>query len=270
MEALTEEVSPDSLGDQEFTAALSSLCCGPETHLEDIFEVFRDRLVGSEDDPRIERLLDLAALLVDATLLWYPVGAGEAGARTICKLKYLIRIIENESFGRRALRSLSWRFPAEWIPLFHIGADANFHLDIEAPSVLRMTSLQTNYLWLTEEVIGSDAAGEETETKAEGEHEPTEAADGTADAEELESGDEVDRVPDGKPPAEATIDNASEVDAKAERVGVRPEEFVDNEGSIAHVYVSGRRPVGGAVKVSLQPTPLGADFNVTFHRPLAW
>jgi hypothetical protein len=206
MFALAAEATPVSLEDREFNKALKSLCCGPETHLEESFNGFRDRLVEDPADPKVERLLDLAAMLTDATLLWYPVEPSEIGQRTVCKLEYLIRNFESERVLRRVARSLSWSFPADYIPLWHIGADANFHVDIEAPSVLEIRSLQTRYFWF------------------------------------------------GDPPA----DSGGEPDAdtkQAEEVELRPEEYTDIEGGLAHVYVSGRRPLGADLITTFAPSP---------------
>ncbi len=206
MLALAAKASPSSLEDEEFRKALKSLCCGPETHLEASFDTFRDRLVDDAADPKVERLLDLAAALTDATLLWYPVEPSEVGRRTVCKLEYLIRNFESERMLRRVARSLSWRFPADYIPLWHIGADANFHVDIEAPSVLVIRSLQTRYFWF------------------------------------------------GNP----SPDSGGEPDAdtkQAEAVELRPEEYSDIEGGLAHIYVSGRRPLGADLITTFAPSP---------------
>ncbi len=204
MLAVAEEASPESLEDAKFKKALKSLCCGPETHLSSSFDTFRERLVDDPAEPKVERLLDLAATLTAATLLWYPVEPGETERRTVCKIEYLIRNFESERMWLRILRSLSWRFPADYIPLWHIGADANFHVDIEAPSVLAIRSLQTRYLWFSE---------------------PPESSDADADTQQ------------------------------AEKVELRPEEYVDIEGGLAHVYVSGRRPLGADLITTFAPSP---------------
>ena len=207
MLALAEEASPGSLGDEKFKQALKSLCCGPETHLDASFDTFRERLVDNVAAPKVERLLDLAAMLTVATLLWYPVEPIETGRRTVCKLEYLIRNVESERMWLRVLRSLSWRFPADYIPLWHIGADANFHVDIEAPSVLAIRSLETRYLWFSE------------------------------------------------PPESDGGDVGIDADTQqAEEVDLRPEEYIDIEGGLAHVYVSGRRPLGADLITTFAPS----------------
>jgi hypothetical protein len=49
-------------------------------------------------------LVEIAALLTDTTLLWYPVGELAAGQRTVAKIEYLIR---NET-AHGLLRSFCW------------------------------------------------------------------------------------------------------------------------------------------------------------------
>src|SRR5436853_819630 len=145
LEALVKEVSPASLSDQKFCKAMVNLTEGPETHLAHSFEIFRERLGGVAGDPQRERVLEIAALLPDATLLWWPVAKGGAGQRTVCKVDYLIRSVETEKRGVKVLRSLSWKQPPEFIPLWHLGADANFHAEVEAPEVLRIRSVETKF-----------------------------------------------------------------------------------------------------------------------------
>jgi hypothetical protein len=155
LRALVEQVSPASFSTSNFGEALTRLARGPETHLESAFETFRQGLRGDLDDPQVERVLDIAAMLTDATLLWYPLQPADRGVRTLCKVDYLIRGLEIESWHRRLLRSLSWRQPAEYIPLWHIGADANFHAEVEAPPVLAIRSIEPSYYWFTEDGSGT-------------------------------------------------------------------------------------------------------------------
>jgi hypothetical protein len=203
MLALVEEVSRDSLGDPNFVEAVRRLCRGPETHLEESFDHFREGLKGDVTDSRVERLLDIGAMLTDATFLWLPVSPEQRGRQQICKVQYLIRSVEDHSWQTRVLRSLSWQHPAEYIPLWHIGADANFHAEVEAPHVLTIRSVEPRYYWFGE---------------------------GGGDGEE----------------EEATVE--------AEAAGLRPDEFVDREGRLAHVYVSGRRPLAADLLVTFAPS----------------
>ncbi len=196
MSALVETVAPAAFEHPGFKAALTSLTRGPETHLEVAFETFRAGLPNDPSDKRVERLLDLAAMLTDATLLWYPVDHSRRGERMLCKVEYLIRNFETESWPLRLMRSLSWAHPAEWIPLWHIGADANFHAELEAPSVLTVRGVEPRFYWFSDESLEDD--GEETDADS----------------------------------------------AEAESVGLRPEQHIDREGRLAHVYVAGRRPLG--------------------------
>jgi hypothetical protein len=145
LEALVKDVSPTSLSDEKFHKAMVNLTEGPETHLAQSFDTFRGKLGGVAGDPRRERVLEIAALLPDATLLWWPVAEGGVGQRTVCKVDYLIRSVETEKRGVKVLRSLSWRQPPEFIPLWHLGADANFHAEVEAPEVLRIRSVETKF-----------------------------------------------------------------------------------------------------------------------------
>jgi hypothetical protein len=206
MLALVEHVSPSSLRQTEFRKALTRLGRGPETHLEEAFEAFRAGLRGDPADPKVERVLEIAAMLTDATLLWYPAGDQEGGTRTLCKVEYLIRSIETHHWHVKLLRSLSWRQPAEYIPLWHIGADANFHAEVEAPAVLAIRSVEPRYYLFA---------------------------------------DDADATPDG-----AT--------ANSEDAGLRPDEHIDREGRLAHVYVAGRRPLAADLLVTFAPSRAGA------------
>lgn len=201
--ALVEEVSPASMQHPSFAAAVRSLTRGPETHLGEAFGAFRDGLEGDLDDSRVERLLDIAAMLADATFLWYPLADAKPGERLLCKLSYLIPGEKIESLPRRIGRSLSWVHPAEYIPLWHSGADANFHAELEAPPVMRIRAVEANFYWFTE-----DDPASETELATE----------------------------------------------EAQDAGLRPDQYVDVEGSLAHVYVAGRRPLGADLLTTLAPT----------------
>jgi hypothetical protein len=218
LSALVEEVSPTSLQNPGFATALASLARGPETHLEEVFDRFRDGLTGELSDPGVERVLDLAAMLTDATLLWYPTRPAEAGRRTICKVQYLIRNFESERLGVRFLRSLSWFSPAEYIPLWHIGADATFHAELEAPSVLTIRSLEPRYYLFSDSQ--PTAEGEQASV-------PEDAPD-----------------PAGAESEDLPLDSPDSDSKAAAAVGLRPQQFIDKEGGLAHVYVSGRRPLG--------------------------
>jgi hypothetical protein len=211
LEALVDEVSPNSLAKPGFRQSLSSLARGPETHLEWAFDAFQEGLEGSISDPRVERVLDIAAMLTDATLLWFPVSIDERGAHRLCKVQYLARSIESHNRRTRVLRSLSWSQPAEYIPLWHVGADANFHAEVEAPAVLAIRSVEARFYWFAE-------TGEPGEGQAESSHAPEDSS------------------------------------AEAESVGLRPDEYVDREGRLAHLYVSGRRPLAADLVAVFAPS----------------
>ncbi|HET8863811.1 MAG TPA: hypothetical protein VFM94_11245 [Solirubrobacterales bacterium] len=208
--ALVEKVSPSSLNAADFHDALSTLARGPETHLENAFERFHAGLEGDLSDPRVERVLDIAAMLTDATVLWYPIRAHDLGVRTVCKVEYLIRNFDTERRHIRLLRSLAWLHPAAYIPLWHIGADANFHAEVEAPPVLTIRSLEPRYYLFSEE---------------------------SAIVKPGDSDSEPD--PDSK---------------AAEAVGLRPDQYIDEEGGLAHLYVSGRRPLGVDLIATFAPS----------------
>jgi hypothetical protein len=195
MKALVKEVSPNALASEPFNKALTSLTRGPETHLYEAFEVFRKGLGEIAGDPRRERVLELAAILADATFLWWPVDTASLGVRTICKIAYLIRSVEAATPLQRVRRSLSLYLPAEYIQLWHSGADANFHAEVEAPEGLTIRSPEPRFYRFAPE--GPKAAG---------------------------------------PPA------------------LRPEEFVDRAGRLAHVYFSGRRPLAADLVLTFAPT----------------
>lgn len=234
LRALIEEVAPTSLDDSDFAKALVSLARGPETHLEEAFDTFREGLRGDLSDPRIERVLDIAAMLTDATLLWYPLRTGDRGAHLLCKVQYLVRSVENHSRRVRLLRSLSWYQPAEYIPLWHIGADANFHAEVEAPPVLRIRSVEPRFYWFT------DPSAVVTEEADEGG--PGEGADDAEGAAE----ESADSENGGATPDASTLE--------AEAAGLRPDEYVDREGRLAHLYVAGRRPLAADLVAIFAPS----------------
>jgi hypothetical protein len=231
LRALIEEVAPASLGDSEFAKALVSLARGPETHLEEAFDTFRGGLRGDLSDPRVERVLDIAAMLTDATLLWYPLRPGDRGAHLLCKVKYLVRSVENHSRRVRLLRSLSWYQPAEYIPLWHIGADANFHAEVEAPPVLKIRSVEPSFYWFTDPSAVEVGLGEGADAEGAGKKSPDESAASETDS--------------------ATPDAST---LEAEAAGLRPDEYVDREGRLAHLYVAGRRPLGADLVAIFAPS----------------
>jgi hypothetical protein len=220
MLALVEQIDREALEKEAVRGAIRSLTRGPETHLERAFDTFRSGLRYDPTDKRIERLLDLAAMLTDATLLWFPVDQERQGERTLCKLEYLIRNFETDRWHLRLFRSIGWAHPAEYIPLWHIGADANFHAELEAPSVLVIRSLEPRYYWFSD----SDSVDDR-------ESEP--------DSEERTGGG-----------ARSTQEPDSD-SAEAESVGLRPEQYIDREGRLGHVYVAGRRPLGADLIATL-------------------
>lgn len=223
LNGLVEDVSPQSLNDPAFREALRSLALGTATDLAPVVDVFESGLQGDDRDPLIERVLDIAAMLADATLLWYPVNQAERGVRTICKLDYLVQSPADTKWYLRLLRSLSWYQRAEYIPLTHIGADANFHAEVEAPPVLTIRSIEPRYYWLEE--------GEEAQEEDENE-----------------------------------INLATE---DAEKAGLRPQENLEREGRLAHVYVSGRRPLGADLVVGFAPSRTGVVLSAFIAAVLA-
>jgi hypothetical protein len=214
LEALVNAISPSSLADEEFRTALRSLACGPETDLAPVHRRFVEGLKATGFDADAERLIEIGALLTDTTLLWYPISDLTPGTRLVCKLHYLIRSETADSLWQRLGRSLSWIQPAEYIRLWHAGADANFHVDVEVPQMLTIRQAEPRFLRL---------------------------------------------VPARFKNASAT---ASDDDTKiAERKGVRPDQHVDISGGLAHLYVSGRRPLALDLCVRFAPTRPGMVFS---------
>lgn len=211
LEALVTEISPTSFQIPGFHAALNSLTCGPETDLVPSFEVFAEGLFVAEYEAKAERLVEIAALLTDTTLLWYPVVGLASGQRTVAKIEYLIRDETAHRLLGRIGRSLSWHQPAEYIRLWHAGADANYHADVEAPPGLITREVEVGYLrYLPSWVDPTEVDGQEEE--------------------------------------------ATE---RAEKRGVRPDQNLDFSGRLAHLYVTGRRPMAVDLEIRFAPTRTG-------------
>lgn len=212
MSAFTEMVLPSLSADQEYLSALELLTKGPETNLEDAFDTFFTRIsearrTRSVDRDALERLIDLGAALTDSTLLWFPVRRC-AGERMVAKLAYMSPAYSGPPMYLRILRSLSWAQPIESLPLRHVGADASYHVELEAPPVLVIRDLDPTFWWLTDD------------------------------------------------PQEAAEDRERSTQA-AEEVGLRPDQHFDYEGRFAHVYISGRRPMGAELFYRFAPARSG-------------
>jgi hypothetical protein len=199
------DVSPESLEDPEFRKAMVSLTKGPETHLGEFFDTFRSTLGGTPGDSRRERTLEVAAMLPDATLLWWPVSMCKPGERTVCKVDYLIRSVDTKKRHIRLLRSLSWYQPTEYIPLWHIGADANFHAEVEAPEVLQIRSVRPKFYRFQRNGPGIPST------------------------------------------SQTPVSNSGPENS-------RPDEYVDREGRLTHVYVAGSRPLAADLLVTFAPS----------------
>jgi len=145
--ALAESVGAP-LDKPAFRQAIRSLARGPET---DLYQPFGTFLEGLPDltDPSQLRIAELAALLTETTFLWYPIDdSAVAGQRTVCKVEYLIAAQESLGLSKRILRALSLDQPPEYVHLWHAGADATFHVDIEAPKPLIVREAEPAYLAL--------------------------------------------------------------------------------------------------------------------------
>jgi hypothetical protein len=212
LEQLVSELSPASLDSAEFGEALTSLACGPETHLAPIHAKFVAGLQLEGFSPEAERLIELSALLTDTTLLWYPLGDLDTGTRIVCKFQYLIRSETDDHWLSRISRALSWSQPAEYIRLWHAGADANFHVDIEVPQMLTIQQAEPRFLRYVPARFES-------------------------------------------PPASSQ--QGADESALAEGKGVRPDQHVDISGSLAHLYVTRRRPLALDLCVRFAPTRWG-------------
>lgn len=139
-------VRAPALASPEFQAAIASLACGPETDLFEPFLAFLEGLGDDLDDSRVARLAEVGAMLTSTTLLWCPIDGLAPGTRTVCKLEYLIRAEESLRWYERLGRALSWHQPEDYINLWHAGADANFHADVEVPKQLIIREAEPSYL----------------------------------------------------------------------------------------------------------------------------
>ncbi len=126
---------------ETFRSAISRLTLGHETDLSAAFDQFLAALQPVGDDLVAERVIELAALMAQHTILWAPVRA-EPGHRTIVKLRYVVANRTPVPWYRSAARSLSWAQPIDYLTLPHIGADASFHVEVEAPTVLLIKDLR--------------------------------------------------------------------------------------------------------------------------------
>lgn len=170
MAAIAKATDERWLQNDGFCRALSSLTRGPETTLDEEFDQLLTFVSATSDpaDQRVSRFLDLAASLIDSTLLWYPVARAAGAERTIAKLAYHLPDENTDAPWVRVFRSLSWWHPPEWMALPHIGGEANFHLEIEAPVQLLIREIGAPLFWWlqppvhqTEDVAdGSSAAAE--------------------------------------------------------------------------------------------------------------
>ena len=138
-------VSPSSLESDRLVSAMRTLAWGSETDLFRAFVDFFDDLDLDLADPRAVRTVEVAAMLTDTTLLWYPVGPLSPGTRVVCKVQYLIRSEPDIKWWERIARALSWYQPAEYLRLWHAGADANFHADVEVPKLLTIRDADPRY-----------------------------------------------------------------------------------------------------------------------------
>lgn len=104
-------------------------------------------------------------------------------------------------------RALSLYQPPEYINLWHAGADASFHADIEAPMPLIVREAEPAYLSFSDP--------------------------GDAGSDFAEPGDS------GR--------------ANSQAGSVRPDQLVETSGSLAHVYITGRRPLAVELAVRFAP-----------------
>lgn len=168
MMGLTKLFAPSLLGNTEYMTALSLLAKGPDTHLEDAFDTFFESISSAPDtDPGMrDRLADLGATLVDSTHLWCPtVHCGEQ--RTVVKLSYMLPVYNYNPWYLRVLRSLALYQPTDNLPLPHLGADANYHVELEAPPLLLIRGVDPKFFWLTPNPEKAEADVETTTAEAE-------------------------------------------------------------------------------------------------------
>ena len=212
MQSLTQIVGPALMSDPEYVNLLETLTMVPDTDLVSTFYALFDRISvvypsDAGDGPTLERLIDIAAALTDSTLLWFPCERLD-GERMVAKVSYMSPALSVPPLYQRVLRSLSWNQPSESLPLRHVGADASYHVELEAPPVLVIRDLDPKFWWFTDD---SQKAAEDREKST----------------------------------------------AAAEGQGLRPEQHLDYEGRFAHVYVSGRRPMGAELFYRFAPARSG-------------
>jgi hypothetical protein len=92
----------------------------------------RERLANDQ------RFADLAAHLVDASVVWAPIPA-EPGRRRIIKLCYSIPAENQLDLLRTLFAQLRWTSVVFWFELPHIGDAASYHLHLEAQKFMEFT-----------------------------------------------------------------------------------------------------------------------------------
>jgi hypothetical protein len=110
------------------------------------FTILRDAIEGIAEEGIGEtdvyaQLVDLAAVMVDSTMLWIPA-PGDPESRHIIKLSYDEPIVRRLLLGRRLLTALSWRSIVIAFDVPHVGDANSYHLEIEPPEPLEMRRSQ--------------------------------------------------------------------------------------------------------------------------------
>lgn len=102
--------------------------------VSDDFANHQDAEVG-----RYENFIDLAAVLIDSTMLWVPVDKdADVGDRAIVKIAYDEPVRRHLLRFRSLLTSLSWRATVVAFDVPHIGDANSYHLELEAPPSLEI------------------------------------------------------------------------------------------------------------------------------------
>jgi hypothetical protein len=97
------------------------------------FDALRKAMPGHVDPLASRRLLALAATMIRANILWFPV-LGHPGERHVVKFSY----DEVAQVKRRLAVGLAWSPQTYWVELDHLGDSGSYHVDVAAPEGLQV------------------------------------------------------------------------------------------------------------------------------------
>jgi hypothetical protein len=133
----------EAVGGEHLARALDRIVYGKPGQKKRAFEVLRPSVqeiiqareeeLTDDDENDVERFLDMAALLLDSTLLWVKV-RGAPGDRVIVKLAYDEPVRRNLFLPRSILSSLGLRSLAVDFEVSHVGDSGSYHLEVTVPA----------------------------------------------------------------------------------------------------------------------------------------